>query len=136
MDIDEAFGAGGFISRSLAGFEVRAEQAEMAEAVARAVADGGHLAIEAGTGVGKSFAYLVPIIERALSTGKKALISTYTITLQEQLINKDIPFLAGCYPQRFTAALAKGRGNYLCIRRLDFAMRKKRSLFDDFGSEL
>jgi ATP-dependent DNA helicase DinG len=98
--------------------------------------DGRHLAIEAGTGVGKSFAYLVPIIELVGKTGKKALVSTYTITLQEQLINKDIPFLAGCFEQKFTAALAKGRGNYLCKRRLEFAVRRQRSLFDDFGSEL
>jgi ATP-dependent DNA helicase DinG len=136
LDIEEAFGAGGFISRAMAGFEERAEQVEMAGAILGAFKDGRHLAIEAGTGVGKSFAYLVPIIERVSRTGNKALVSTYTITLQEQLINKDIPFLDDCVPQRFTAALAKGRGNYLCKRRLEFAVRRQRSLFDDFGSEL
>jgi ATP-dependent DNA helicase DinG len=136
LDIEEAFGPVGFISQSLTGFEVRPQQVEMAGAIAGVFKNGRHLAIEAGTGVGKSFAYLVPIIERASSTGNKALISTYTITLQEQLINKDIPFLADCFPQTFVAALAKGRGNYLCKRRLEFAVRRQRSLFDDFGSEL
>jgi ATP-dependent DNA helicase DinG len=136
LDIEEAFSQAGFISQALTGFEVRPQQVEMAGAIAGAFKDGRHLAIEAGTGVGKSFAYLVPIIERASSTGNKALISTYTITLQEQLINKDIPFLADCFPQTFVAALAKGRGNYLCKRRLEFAVRRQRSLFDDFGSEL
>ncbi len=136
LDIQEAFTPAGFISRSLTGFEVRPQQVEMAGAIQRALLDGRHLAVEAGTGVGKSFAYLVPIIELVCRTGSKAVISTYTITLQEQLINKDIPFIADCIPQTFVAALAKGRGNYLCKRRLEFALRRQRSLFDDFGSEL
>jgi ATP-dependent DNA helicase DinG len=136
IDVKEAFGPAGFISQSLAGFEARPQQVEMAGSIERALLDGRHLAVEAGTGVGKSFAYLVPIIEYVCRTGDKALISTYTITLQEQLINKDIPFLAECFPQNFTAALAKGRGNYICQRRLEFAVRRQRSLFDDFGSDL
>jgi len=136
LDIREAFGPAGLISQSLSGFEVRPEQVEMAGAISAALRDGRHLAVEAGTGVGKSFAYLVPAIEYVGRTGNKALISTYTITLQEQLIHKDIPFLAECIPQKFVAALAKGRGNYLCKRRLDFALRRQRSLFDDFGNEL
>jgi ATP-dependent DNA helicase DinG len=136
LDIQEAFAAGGFISQSLTGFEVRPQQVKMARAIQRAILDGRHLAVEAGTGVGKSFAYLIPTIELVCRAGSKALISTYTITLQEQLINKDIPFLADCLPQTFVAALAKGRGNYLCKRRLEFALRRQRSLFDDFGSEL
>ena len=136
LDIEEAFSPAGFISQSLPGFEARPQQVEMADAIAAALRDGRHLAIEAGTGVGKSFAYLVPAIEYVCRTGDKALISTYTITLQEQLINKDIPFLGECFPQKFVAALAKGRSNYLCKRRLEFALRRQRSLFDDFGSEL
>ncbi|MHC4160462.1 MAG: ATP-dependent DNA helicase, partial [Planctomycetota bacterium] len=136
MDIEEAFGPAGCISQSLTGFEVRPQQVEMAGAIQMAIVDGRHLAVEAGTGVGKSFAYLVPAIEYVGRTGNKAVISTYTITLQEQLINKDIPFLGDCVPQRFAAALAKGRGNYLCRRRLEFALRRQRSLFDDFGNEL
>ena len=136
LDIREAFAPAGCISQSLTGFEVRPEQVEMAGAIGTALVDCRHLAVEAGTGVGKSFAYLVPAIEYVGRTGNKALISTYTITLQEQLINKDIPFLAGCVDQKFAAALAKGRGNYLCRRRLEFALRRQRSLFDDFGNEL
>jgi len=136
LDIREAFAPAGCISQSLAGFEVRPEQVEMAGAIQRAILDCRHLAVEAGTGVGKSFAYLIPAIEYVCRTGEKAVISTYTITLQEQLINKDIPFLADCVPEKFAAALAKGRGNYLCKRRLEFALRRQRSLFDDFGSEL
>lgn len=136
LDIQEVFARGGFISRSLTGFEVRPQQVEMARAIQRALLDGRHLAVEAGTGVGKSFAYLIPTIEIIRSAGSKALISTYTITLQEQLINKDIPFLTDCVPQTFVVALAKGRGNYLCKRRLEFALRRQRSLFDDFGSQL
>jgi ATP-dependent DNA helicase DinG len=136
LDIREAFAPAGLISQSLAGFEVRPQQVEMAGAIQRALLDCRHLAVEAGTGVGKSFAYLVPAIEYVGRTGNKALISTYTITLQEQLIHKDIPFLAECIPQKFVAALAKGRGNYLCKRRLEFAVRRQRSLFDDFGNEL
>ena len=136
LDIKEVFTPAGFISRSLTGFEVRPQQVEMAGAIQRVLLDGRHLAVEAGTGVGKSFAYLIPTIELVCRTGSKALISTYTITLQEQLINKDIPFLVDCLPQTFTAALAKGRGNYLCKRRLEFALRRQRSLFDDSGSKL
>jgi len=136
LDIREAFAPAGCISQSLTGFEVRPEQVEMAGAIQRAIVDCRHLAVEAGTGVGKSFAYLIPAIEYVCRTGEKAVISTYTITLQEQLINKDIPFLADCVPQKFVAALAKGRGNYLCKRRLEFALRRQRSLFDDFGTEL
>jgi ATP-dependent DNA helicase DinG len=136
LDIQEVFTPAGFISQSLTGFEVRPQQVEMACAIQRALLDGRHLAVEAGTGVGKSFAYLIPTIELVCRAGSKALISTYTITLQEQLINKDIPFLTDCIPQTFVAALAKGRGNYLCKRRLEFALRRQRSLFDDFGSKL
>jgi ATP-dependent DNA helicase DinG len=136
LDIEEVFAPGGFISQSLTGFEVRSQQVEMTYAIQQSQLNGRHLAVEAGTGVGKSFAYLIPTIELVCRTGSKALISTYTITLQEQLINKDIPFLADCIPQTFVVALAKGRGNYLCKRRLEFALRKQKSLFDDLGSEL
>jgi len=136
LDIEEAFAPAGLISQSLTGFEVRPQQVEMAGAIQQALLNCRHLAVEAGTGVGKSFAYLVPAIEYVGRTGNKALISTYTITLQEQLIHKDIPFLADCIGQKFVAALAKGRGNYLCKRRLEFALRRQRSLFDDFGNEL
>ncbi len=136
LDIREIFAPGGFIAQSFTGFESRPQQLEMASAVKRALEGGRCLVVEAGTGVGKSFAYLVPAIEQIYKRTGKVLISTFTITLQEQLINKDIPFLADCVPHTFTAVLAKGRGNYLCKRRLEFAMRKQRGLFDEFASAL
>ena len=136
LDIEAVLGRGGVISRTFSGFEERAEQVEMARAVQQALAEGRHLAVEAGTGVGKSFAYLIPAIELVYKKAGKVLISTFTITLQEQLTGKDIPFLNKCLPRGFTAVLAKGRGNYLCRRRLEFAIRKQGRLFDESGSQL
>jgi len=124
------------ISRSFAGFEERPQQVQMARAVEKAFADGRHLAVEAGTGVGKSFAYLIPAIDLVCQKSGKVLVSTFTITLQEQLTGKDIPFLVNCLPDKFTAVLAKGRGNYLCKRRLELAMRMQRLLFDESGSQI
>ena len=96
QDIQKFFAPGGVIAQSFGGFELRPEQVEMAGAVQAALASGRHLAVEAGTGVGKSFAYLIPAIELVRRGAGRVLISTFTITLQEQLINKDIPFLADC----------------------------------------
>ncbi|MFC1765742.1 ATP-dependent DNA helicase, partial [Planctomycetota bacterium] len=95
-----------------------------------------HLAVEAGTGVGKSFAYLVPALAKAAGGEGCVLISTYTINLQEQLIAKDLPLLAKCLPFPFAAVLAKGRGNYLCKRRLKFALKNQRWLFTAARDEL
>ncbi len=108
----------------------------MAAAAGRAFEKGYHLAVEAGTGTGKSFAYLVPAIDFALRKGAKVLISTYTINLQEQLINKDIPFLANAIEGGFNAVLAKGRSNYICKRRLRYAIENSASLFEKADSEL
>jgi len=135
-DTKEILGPGGPVSQSLAGFEVRPQQVQMAREVQRALLKGRCLAVEAGTGVGKSFAYLVPAVDLACREAGKVLISTFTITLQEQLVNKDIPLLHECMPQPFTAVLAKGRGNYLCKRRLQFALQRQQVLFEEFGSEL
>ncbi|MHC4659243.1 MAG: ATP-dependent DNA helicase [Planctomycetota bacterium] len=135
-DAGEVLASGGPVSQSLPGFELRPQQVEMACAVQGALVKGGHLAVEAGTGVGKSFAYLIPMIEMACRGASKALVSTFTITLQEQLINKDIPFLADCMPPKFTAVLAKGRSNYLCQRRLEFVSRRQKRLFDSDDAEL
>ncbi|MFH1718020.1 MAG: helicase C-terminal domain-containing protein [Planctomycetota bacterium] len=135
-DIGAIFAPGGPVSSALPGFETRGEQVRMAQAVHKALVSGRRLAVEAGTGVGKSFAYLVPTVDLVCRRGCKAVISTYTITLQEQLINKDIPFLHDCMEQTFTAVLAKGRGNYLCKRRLKFALQRQGTLFDSFSSEL
>ena len=106
-------------------YELRTEQLAMAEAIAAALRDGGHLIAEAGTGVGKSFAYLVPAILAAADADaakpKRIVLSTHTISLQEQLIHKDIPFLRSVMPIEFTAVLVKGRGNYLSLRRMEGA---------------
>jgi ATP-dependent DNA helicase DinG len=129
-DIKKVLAPGGLVSQSFTGFEHRPQQIKMAHAVRQALANGRRLAVEAGTGVGKSFAYLVPAVELVAGGAGRILISTFTITLQEQLINKDIPFLDDCLPGSFTAGLAKGRGNYLCKRRLEFTIRKQRLLLD------
>jgi ATP-dependent DNA helicase DinG len=136
IDIQKLWGAHGPLAAALPGFEARPQQVRMAAAIQRAFARGRHLAVEAGTGVGKSFAYLVPVLQRIAESGQRALVSTFTITLQEQLAHKDLPFLARCLPQSFTWVLAKGRSNYLCKRRLDFAFRNQRSLFGPSSQEL
>jgi ATP-dependent DNA helicase DinG len=122
-------GPGGAIARRLPRYESRPEQLRMAEAVAAAIADENHLMVEAGTGVGKSFAYLVPAILAAADAGKKVVISTHTISLQEQLLDKDIPLLQAVMPQEFSAVLVKGRSNYLSLRRLDAATGRAGATF-------
>lgn len=102
-------------------FEYRSQQQEMAVAVAEALTGKSNLAIEAPTGVGKSFAYLVPAILYSRLSGKPTVITTETISLQEQLIEKDLPLLKKLLKIRFISALAKGRRNYLCLRRLSLA---------------
>ena len=117
------FSEGGALSQTLPGFEARAEQAQMAQAVAEAINDGERIIIEAGTGVGKSLAYLLPAALYAIANGKRVVISTNTINLQEQLLRKDAPILVealesvdgGSEDLRFTPL--KGRANYLCMRR-------------------
>src|SRR5881275_1888329 len=110
-------------------FEFRPQQQEMAARVAQALEEERHLVVEAGTGVGKSLAYLAPAILFALEQHKKAIVSTYTINLQEQLLHKDIPILKKVLPVEFEAALMKGRQNYLCPRRLERALQNEQELF-------
>src|SRR6266481_5403468 len=110
-------------------FEFRSQQQEMAVAVARALEEERHLVVEAGTGVGKSLAYLAPATLFALEQNKKAIVSTHTINLQEQLLYKDIPILKKILPVEFEAALMKGRQNYLCPRRLERALQQAGELF-------
>ena len=117
------FSEGGALSNALDGFEARAEQTQMAQAVTEAINDGERIIIEAGTGVGKSLAYLLPAALYALANGKRVVISTNTINLQEQLVKKDVPILVDALKSvedsgddlRFTPL--KGRANYLCMRR-------------------
>jgi ATP-dependent DNA helicase DinG len=117
-------GPDGVIASRLHGYEARKEQLQMAEAVGRAIESKTHLMVEAGTGVGKSFGYLVPAILAATELGKKIVVSTRTINLQEQLSDKDIPFLKEVMPQRFSHLLIKGRSNFVSIRRLEAAVAR------------
>jgi ATP-dependent DNA helicase DinG len=129
--LSEVLGPTGPIARRLgADFELRPQQLEMAQAVALAFEEGHHLMVEAGTGVGKSFAYLLPAIRYAVEHRKRVVISTHTISLQQQLISKDIPLIQSISDQEFTAVLAKGRSNYLCQRRLEQTGVKQGQLFD------
>ena len=177
----EILGPSGRIAARLANYEARAEQLQMAEAVDRAIREKQHLVVEAGTGVGKSFAYLVPAILAAAGEQRKApihdedgslthgssadrphpsplpkgegtddrnrpgregpddekshsprvVVATHTISLQEQLMEKDLPFLNSVIPLEFSAVLVKGRSNYISLRRLKNAVARMSSLFDD-----
>jgi ATP-dependent DNA helicase DinG len=111
----DAFARGGAIARALPGFEARDGQLQMAAGVADVFANGGILLAEAGTGTGKTLAYLVP----AILSGERVLISTGTKTLQEQIFFKDIPVLRDALGIEFTATYMKGRGNYLCRHKFD-----------------
>src|SRR5215469_2983750 len=131
--VAEIFSPTGILSRAK-NFEYRPQQQEMAMAVARALQNREHLAVEAGTGVGKSLAYLIPAILFAVREKKKAVVSTHTINLQEQLTEKDLPMLADVLgrlpePVKFSFAMLKGRANYLCTRRLHKAMQQGDALF-------
>lgn len=119
----------GLIARRMPAFEPRPQQLEMAAAVAAAFENGGHLAVEAGTGVGKTFAYLVPAIDQVLRRRRRVVISTHTIALQEQLVQKDIAFLQSLLPDRIAVELVKGRNNYLGLRRLKQASARQNQLF-------
>ena len=125
MSSASILGPDGVIARQLSGYEPRSQQLQMADAVAEAIAERRHLMVEAGTGVGKSFAYLVPAILAATANKEcRVVISTHTISLQEQLVHKDIPFLQSVMPQQFNATLVKGRSNYLSLRRLRGAQQR------------
>lgn len=143
LSVDSILGDSGRIARRLEHYESREQQMEMSRRVAEALASDQHLIAEAGTGTGKSFAYLVPAILHATESQKedqtppqedgkarkrRLLISTHTISLQEQLIAKDLPLLNSVIPREFSAVLVKGRGNYLSLRRMNRAVSKATSL--------
>ena len=122
--VAEALSAGSPFAESIPGFEERPQQIEMAEAVAETVNDGARLIVEAGTGVGKSLAYLLPAAIYAVQNGKRVVVSTNTINLQEQLIGKDLPMLKAALEriapeigEKLRFSQLKGRSNYLCYRR-------------------
>ncbi len=129
-DITRLLGPQGPLAAALSDYESRDVQMAMARKIGDSLQGGKHLLVEAGTGVGKSFAYLVPAILHAVTQRKKVVISTYTISLQEQLIRKDIPFLQEALDIPFRALLVKGRGNYLSLRRLKRAVEHSFDLFE------
>lgn len=136
-DVISILGNDGKVAQRLDQYENRPEQLEMAEAVAAAIEQKKHLLVEAGTGVGKSFAYLVPAIlatckQNETRTGKdrkRLIVSTNTISLQEQLITRDIPFLNAVLPVEFSAVLVKGRSNYMSLRRMKGTVDRAGSIF-------
>jgi len=127
-------GPRGAVAKLWPDFESRPEQLDMAKAVADAIDNEHHLMVEAGTGVGKSFAYLVPAIQAVTSKKDfRVVISTNTINLQEQLVHKDIPFLQSVFSEPFKVSLVKGRGNYLSLRRLRTSQQKSLAMFPEIS---
>ena len=133
-EISDAFSESGLLSKS-PDFSYRPQQQEMAVAVAETLEQTGVLSVEAGTGVGKSLAYLIPAVKYALENDRKAVISTHTINLQEQLVSKDLPIVKKLLGAEFDAVLLKGRGNYVCPARLRRAMERPRDLFTSSEAE-
>lgn len=121
IDLDNVFSLHGLLSNSLSGFEYRSEQALMSTAIAKAINTEKHLIVEAGTGVGKSLAYLVPSICLSIENESKVVIATYSKALQEQLVKKELPFLREILKLDFKFALCLGGANYICKRRLSRA---------------
>lgn len=108
----------GPLAEKFPGYEERPSQLAMAQSVAEALSSQHHLIVEAGTGTGKSLAYLVPSIRHALATGEKVVVATHTINLQEQIKQRDIPLLREILPIPFTVSVLKGRNNYVCMRKV------------------
>jgi ATP-dependent DNA helicase DinG len=133
--IAAALEEGGDIARKLPVYEKRQAQLDLMELVIRGFNEDALVAAEAGTGVGKSFAYLLPALSYALANDERILISTATITLQQQLFEKDIPLVNSAMKKKLKTVLVKGRGNYLCRRRLEDALREP-NLDDSENEEL
>ncbi|MBI4584928.1 MAG: DEAD/DEAH box helicase family protein [Planctomycetes bacterium] len=139
-EVEAIFQEGGALERELSRsgaekYEVRPGQIAMAIEVTRAVNEKRVVALEAGTGVGKSFAYLVPAIFWAVKNQRRVVVSTNTINLQEQLTAKDLPFLEHALPVKFNYALIKGRGNYACLRKAAEARGEIKALFESADEE-
>ncbi|MFB3896544.1 MAG: ATP-dependent DNA helicase [bacterium] len=124
MKLTDIFSPTGLLSQKMPNYEHRQEQIAMAERVEQAVLKNEHLVVEAGTGVGKSLAYLIPLVLWALDTKKRVVISTYTKTLQYQLLEKDLPAIRDALGLEFKTELCLGQQNYLCLRRFDQTMMK------------
>ena len=136
-NVDDRRRPGGTLSSVFSGFEDRPGQRQMLSAVTSAFNDGGVTLVEAGTGTGKSLAYLLPAAAWAVRNGERAVVSTGTINLQEQLVGKDLPIVSSLMEEPISWALVKGRSNYVSIRRALLAADAQESLFDeDRGEEL
>ncbi len=134
LDIDEISAKlehGGPFARYFDSFESRPQQIEMLRAITKAFSESQHLMVEAGTGTGKSFAYLIPAVEWALQNSTRVVISTNTITLQDQLIKKDIPDLASALGSEVRSVVVKGRSNYLCPRRFEMLRKNMPESVDE-----
>ena len=129
-EMEAAFRPDGPMAKNLAAFEVRPQQAQMMEAIAGAFNTDSFAVVEAPTGVGKTVAYLIPAILWAIRNKERIVVSTRTINLQEQIMEKDLPLLKRCLGVSFEACLVKGRGNYLCLRKMDRAFAEV-DLFQD-----
>jgi ATP-dependent DNA helicase DinG len=132
--MDVAFSSEGVLAKS-PDFEFRPQQQRMAKIVGKALEKAKPVVIEAATGVGKSLAYLLPAVTFALEHKRKAVITTHTINLQEQLIHKDLPIVQKIAPRPFHAELLKGRGNYVCPQRLERAFKGTPDLFTSSEAE-
>ena len=129
INLTEFFGPSSPLDELLNGFQSRQGQADMAEEVAHAINEEQHLVVEAGTGIGKTFAYLVP----AMVSGQKVIISTGTKTLQDQLYHRDLPLISKAIGRPIATALLKGRSNYLCLNRLELASTNDKFISRDLG---
>lgn len=126
--IVDSFSKGGILERNLNGYESRPGQVKMAKLIAESLLSSQHVVVEAGTGTGKSFAYLIPCLWSAKKTGKKVVVATHTIPLQEQLQEKDIPILKTVLPFDFKVSVLKGKSNYCCLKRLQSCMANLREI--------
>ena len=135
ISLDEMFAPDGPIASSFGRYEPRREQVEMAQAIQNSLSDKNHLIVEAGTGVGKSAAYLLPCALWAVQEKKKAVVATFTKALQEQLIENDLPIIQTAIQKvglEFKYALLMGSENYLCKRRLNYCFQKGHDLFETY----
>lgn len=135
IDIAPFFEKEGVLAKSIKNFEYREEQKSMALSVQRGINENKKIIVEAGTGTGKTLAYLIPAIKWAIQNQKKIIIATNTINLQEQLLYKDIPIVRSIIDEKFSYALVKGRNNYLCKRLFNEVSIKGNVDLDLFGSE-
>lgn len=134
--VDYCFSADGYIGRNFAGYKYRDGQVSMSKGVQEAFYNGEYLLVEAGTGIGKTFAYLVPALEFTYTQSKKVLVSTNTKNLQEQIFFKDLPQLRDSLPLPFKAVLLKGRENYLCIRKWEDMINARKRILSQWEQSM